>query len=216
MDLPRDPLLSLLPPLVPCPIECSVDRQYIILPFHMVNGEGVPCPIECSVDRQVCLCGEIDLRRACFNQLVAGGRGCEGPLVEGNDQPSPEGGAGPPPLGGYRHALPLPPRGRGRRPKAGRGRGSPVSWSFESISNFTYRRVVSRRVFAWRRDLARSGPGGGIDPDGLARPGDRKRRLSIHQMKLGARVIPISKDNFERGVRDGTIPGSWFEDPGSS
>lgn len=93
-----------------------------------------------------------------------------------------------------------------------RGRGSPVSWSFESISNFTYRRVVSRRVFAWRRDLARSEPGGGIEPDGLVRPGERKRRLSIHQMKLGARIIRISKDNFERGVRDGTIPGSWFDD----
>ncbi len=49
---------------------------------------------------------------------------CEGSLVGGNDQPSPEGGASPPPLGGYRHALPLPPRGRGRRPKAGRGRGA--------------------------------------------------------------------------------------------
>jgi hypothetical protein len=93
-----------------------------------------------------------------------------------------------------------------------RGRGSPVSWSFESISNFTYRRVVSRRVFAWRRDLARSEPGGGIEPDGLVRPGERKRRLSIHQMELGARIIRISKDNFERGVRDGTIPGSWFDD----
>ena len=31
-----------------------------------------------------------------------------------------------------------------------------------------------------------------------------------------ARVIRISKENFEEGVRDGTIPGSWFEDPGSS
>jgi hypothetical protein len=93
-----------------------------------------------------------------------------------------------------------------------RGRGSPVSWSFESISNFTYRRVVSRRVFAWRRDLARSEPGGGIEPDGLVRPGERKRRLSMHQLALGARVIPISKDKFEWGVRDGTIPGSWFDD----
>ena len=27
LSLPRGPLLSLLPPLVPCPIECSVDRQ---------------------------------------------------------------------------------------------------------------------------------------------------------------------------------------------
>ena len=96
-----------------------------------------------------------------------------------------------------------------------RGRGSPVSWSFESISNFTYRRVVSRRVFAWRRgpDPARSEPGGGIESDGLARPGERKRRLSRHQMKLGARPIPISKEKFERDVRYGTIPGSWFEDP---
>jgi hypothetical protein len=93
-----------------------------------------------------------------------------------------------------------------------RGRGSPVSWSFESISNFTYRRVVSRRVFAWRRDLARSEPGGGIEPDGLVRPGERERRLSIHQMELGARIIPISKDKFEGGVRAGTIPGSWFDD----
>ena len=99
-----------------------------------------------------------------------------------------------------------------------RGRGSPVSWSFESISNFTYRRVVSRRVYAWRRDLdlARSEPGGGIEPDGLMRPGERKRRLSIHQMELGARIIRISKENFERGVLEGSIPGSWFEDPGSS
>ena len=39
-------------------------------------------------------------------------------------QPSPEGGARPPPLGGYRHALPLPPRGRGRSAKRGRGRGA--------------------------------------------------------------------------------------------
>jgi len=99
-----------------------------------------------------------------------------------------------------------------------RGRGSPVSWSFESISNFTYRRVVSRRVYAWRRDLdlARSEPGGGIEPDGLMRPGERKRRLSIHQMELGARIIRISKENFERGVLEGSIPGSWFEEPGSS
>ena len=36
---------------------------------------------------------------------------------------SPEGGACPPPDGGYPHSLPLPPRGRGRRPEAGRGRG---------------------------------------------------------------------------------------------
>ena len=93
-----------------------------------------------------------------------------------------------------------------------RGRGSPVSWSFESMSNFTYRRVVSRRVFAWRRDLARSEPGGGIESDGLVRPGERKRRLSIHQMKLGAQPIPISKEKFEWGVRAGTIPGSWFDD----
>ena len=93
-----------------------------------------------------------------------------------------------------------------------RGRGSPVSWSFESISNFVYRRTVSRRVFAWRRDLARSEPGGGIESDGLVRPGERKRRLSIHQMKLGAQPIPISKEKFEWGVRAGTIPGSWFDD----
>jgi hypothetical protein len=67
-------------------------------------------------------------------------------------------------------------------------------------------------VFAWR-DPVRSGPGGGIDPDGLARPGDRKRRLSRHQTKLGGvRPIPISKEKFEEGVRGGTIPGSWFED----
>ncbi len=99
-----------------------------------------------------------------------------------------------------------------------RGRGSPVSWSFAEISNFTYRRTVTRRVFAWRRgpDPARSGPGGGIDPDGLVRPGDRKRRLSRHQMKLGEGVTPISKEKFEWRVRIGTIPGSWFEDPGSS
>ncbi len=45
-------------------------------------------------------------------------------FCERNDQPSPEGGARPPPLGGYRNSLPLPPRGRGRRPKAGRGRGA--------------------------------------------------------------------------------------------
>ena len=94
-----------------------------------------------------------------------------------------------------------------------RGRGSPVSWSFESISNFTYRRTVSRRVFAWRQDLARpADPGGGIEPDGLVRPGERKRCLSIHQVKLGARVIRISKENFERGVLDGSIPGSWFDE----
>jgi hypothetical protein len=93
-----------------------------------------------------------------------------------------------------------------------RGRGSPVSWSFESISNFTYRRTVSRRVFAWRQDLDLARSEGGIDPDGLVRPGERKRRLSIHQMELGARIIRISKENFERGVRIGTIPGSWFED----
>ena len=35
----------------------------------------------------------------------------------------PKGGSSPP-LGGYRQSLPLPPRGRGRRPKAGRGRGA--------------------------------------------------------------------------------------------
>ena len=93
-----------------------------------------------------------------------------------------------------------------------RGRGSPVSWSFESISNFTYRRTVSRRVFAWRRDLDLARSEGGIEPDGLVRPGERKRRLSIHQMELGARIIRISKDNFERGVLEGSIPGSWFED----
>jgi hypothetical protein len=94
-----------------------------------------------------------------------------------------------------------------------RGRGSPVSWSFAKISNFTYRRVRRRRVFAWRQDLARpADPGGGIEPDGLVRPGERKRRLSIHQVKLGARPIPISKEKFEEGVRGGTIPGSWFED----
>jgi hypothetical protein len=94
-----------------------------------------------------------------------------------------------------------------------RGRGSPVSWSFAKISNFTYRRVKRRRVFAWRQDLARpADSGGGIEPDGLARPGERKRRLSRHQMKLGARPIPISKEKFEEGVRIGTIPGSWFDD----
>ncbi len=94
-----------------------------------------------------------------------------------------------------------------------RGRGAPVAWSFESISDFTYRRVVSRRVFAWRRDLARpADPGGGIEPDGLVRPGERKRCLSIHQVKLGARIIRISKENFERGVLEGSIPGSWFDE----
>jgi len=69
-------------------------------------------------------------------------------------------------------------------------------------------------VFAWRRgpDPARSEPGGGIESDGLVRPGERKRRLSIHQMKLGAQPIPISKEKFEWGVRAGTIPGSWFDD----
>src|SRR5690606_25051458 len=51
-----------------------------------------------------------------------------------------------------------------------RGRGSPVSWSFAKISNFTYRRTVSRRVYAWRPE--RSTSGGGIDPDGLMRPGE--------------------------------------------
>lgn len=92
-----------------------------------------------------------------------------------------------------------------------RGRGSPVSWSFASISNFTYRRTVSRRVYAWRSRSGRS-PGGGIEPDGLVRPGERKRRLSIHQMELGARIIRISKENFERGVLEGSIPGSWFDE----
>ena len=92
-----------------------------------------------------------------------------------------------------------------------RGRGSPVSWSFAEISNFTYRRTVSRRVYAWRSRSGRS-PGGGIDPDGLMRPGERERRLSRYQMKLGAQVIPISKEKFEWRVRIGTIPGSWFED----
>ena len=94
-----------------------------------------------------------------------------------------------------------------------RGRGSPVSWSFASISNFTYRRTVSRRVYAWRP--GRSTSGGGIEPDGLMRPGERKRRLSRHQITLGARVIPISKEKFEWGVRIGTIPGSWFDDEDS-
>jgi len=92
-----------------------------------------------------------------------------------------------------------------------RGRGSPVSWSFASISNFTYRRTVSRRVYAWRSRSGRS-LGGGIEPDDLLRPGERKRRLSIDQMKLGARIIRISKEKFEEGVLEGSIPGSWFED----
>jgi hypothetical protein len=60
-----------------------------------------------------------------------------------NDQPSPEGGARPPPLGGYRHALPLPPRGRGRRPKAGRGRGAALQ-SITSSSRGTKRRKAAR------------------------------------------------------------------------
>jgi len=60
-----------------------------------------------------------------YAALVDGhGGSCEGSLVRGNDQPSPEGGPCRPPLGGYRNSLPLPPRGRGRRPKAGRGRGA--------------------------------------------------------------------------------------------
>jgi len=92
-----------------------------------------------------------------------------------------------------------------------RGRGSPVSWLFASISNFTYRRTVSRRVYAWRSRSGRS-LGGGIESDGLLRPGERKRRLSIDQMKLGARIIRISKEKFEEGVLEGSIPGSWFED----
>jgi hypothetical protein len=40
-----------------------------------------------------------------------------------NDQPSPEGGARPPPLGAIAITAPAP-SGRGRRPKAGRGGGS--------------------------------------------------------------------------------------------
>ena len=59
-----------------------------------------------------------------YAALVGGHVGnCEESLVRGNDQPSPEGGLVPP-FGGYRNSLPLPPRGRGRRPKAGRGRGA--------------------------------------------------------------------------------------------
>ena len=69
-----------------------------------------------------------------YAALVGGHVGnCEESLVRGNDQPSPEGGARPPPLGGYRNLLPLPPRGRGRRPKAGRGRGAALLIPFPHL-----------------------------------------------------------------------------------
>jgi hypothetical protein len=31
-------------------------------------------------------------------------------------------------------------------------------------------------------------------------------------MELGARPIPISKEKFEEGVLEGSIPGSWFDE----
>ena len=66
----------------------------------------------------------------------------------------PEGGLVPP-IGGYRNLLPLPPRGRGRRPKAGRGRGAALPILFPlirggDISNLGELRAGVDRITFWR------------------------------------------------------------------
>ncbi len=63
---------------------------------------------------------------------------CEGSLVGEERSTVPRRGALPPPFGGYRQSLPLPPRGRGRRPKAGRGRGA----ALQSITSEWGRKIT--------------------------------------------------------------------------
>jgi len=93
-----------------------------------------------------------------------------------------------------------------------RGRGAPVSWTYETISDRKYVKV--RRVGIYRARL----PGEkkrARDPEG---PGVRMpwepRRVRVPGQSLSRRVRYIREEDWDDYLARGIIPGSWFEPSG--
>ncbi|MDD4615296.1 MAG: hypothetical protein PHI40_07850 [Caldisericia bacterium] len=92
-----------------------------------------------------------------------------------------------------------------------RGRGDPVEWTFDVITEHRYvktERVGIYRVRVPKGERRRSG----LDELPL-RPGEKKRPRLPGQAKLERRVWYVSPDRWDELIRLGVIPGSWFEDP---
>ncbi len=106
-----------------------------------------------------------------------------------------------------------------------RGRGDPVSWSFEAISNFKYSRVKSRSVYCLRAPRGGPGPGpggsGGVRVLGGRPPDPRVTAelgyASVNLDRFPYRVVDdrrvwVRSDRWDELMQRGII-SSWYGDP---
>ena len=112
----------------------------------------------------------------------------------------------------------------GARHRAG-GRGDPVSWSFESISNWKYSRVKHRSVYRLRSPRGGLGPGPGIgegvrvlggrppDPRVTAELGRAVVNLDRFPYRVDDdRLVWVGSDRWDELMQRGII-SSWYGDP---